>query len=95
MLSSVFTVYATISNIFTCENLSSTYSPYVTCSGIVNYSFYMPAGSTIQTLELSARSLLSGLSLPIGDTCLSAIKKAICAEVYLPCLNGGNVILKN
>jgi hypothetical protein len=75
--------------LFTCPTLPATYSNIITCSGVVDYSFYLPSGSTNSDLEYQARSLLKNLTVAIGATCISSIKKQVCAVVYLPCISGG------
>jgi hypothetical protein len=77
-----------ISYSFTCESLPSAFTPTMMCSGIVDYSFYLPTGTTVYQLELQARQKLVNLTLQVGQECLSNMKRLVCAQVYQPCVDG-------
>lgn len=60
-----------------------------TCYNAVDYSFYIPAGLTVDYLESLARSALSnsGLSM-LPNACQIALKKLVCSNIYLKCQPG-------
>jgi hypothetical protein len=76
-------------NGYTCQSLPETYSPFMTCSGLVDYSFLVAPSASLESMELEAQTMAgyySSLSSMLPNTCVSSIKKAICASIYLPCI---------
>ena len=55
------------------------------CYGLIDYDFYLSPGITQFHLHLAAIGAASGLDGALDSTCLAAIKKDICAKIYLPC----------
>lgn len=71
---------------FTCQSLPTTYDPTMFCSGVVDYSFFLAKGLTMENLESYVRQE-SQRAVPLFSTqCKSDIKRVICAKYYLPCL---------
>lgn len=76
---------------FSCVSFSSTYSPEIFCSNVVDYPFYLPANTTLQELEREARERASAYPTSYLDgKCLSNVKRNICASLYLQCVPNGN-----
>lgn len=74
---------------FTCETLPLTYSPDLVCSGVVDYPFLVPYGSTADDLDQAAR-LIAKAALPLLSTsCLSDMKRLLCSRLYLRCVDNG------
>jgi hypothetical protein len=65
---------------------SLTESSLVTCGNAVDYSFYVPASTTLTALDTKARAILQnpGLSI-LPNACQVALKKLVCSNVYLKC----------
>jgi hypothetical protein len=75
--------------LFSCFNLSATYDPRTLCSGTVDYSFVVLSSSNLTHLDSLARQEVQGYSSFINSTCLSAVKRLVCASVYLKCFPNG------
>ena len=67
---------------FSCVKLSSEYDPYKMCSDIVDYSFYLPTGTTLDDLEETVRASVPATFSLMTGACLSDYKKMMCARVY-------------
>lgn len=79
---------------FQCSNFPDTYDPKQFCSGVVDYPFVLMDGYTKEILETKARTYANLLGVPILKTsCLSDIKRYICANIYLKCVTNGKPIL--
>lgn len=74
---------------FSCVKLSSEYDPYKMCSDIVDYSFYLPTGTTLDDLEETVRASVPATFSLMTGACLSDYKKMTCARVYTPCVDNG------
>jgi hypothetical protein len=62
------------------------------CVGVVNYPFYVKQGSTLATLETTARTALGGINLmQLGSGCLPNVIALTCANIYLKCFPGVDV----
>jgi hypothetical protein len=60
----------------------------ITCLGVVDYSYFLPAGLPSSFLDVEAKSLLSDDRLSILPVkCQASLKKAVCSQVYLKCPN--------
>ena len=65
-------------------------------SGVVDYKFLLSSSQTLSDLDQSARQAAAGLVPFMRATCLSDVKRLICANVYLECApNGLNKLLMN
>ena len=74
---------------FTCQRMNTTFNPMFMCSDVVDYSYYLPQGTTLDDLETIVRATVpSSWSLMTG-TCLSDYKKMMCSRVFLECVDGG------
>lgn len=74
---------------FSCQRMNETFNPYFMCSDVVDYDYYLPAGSTLDDLEETVRaSVPSAFGLMTGE-CLSDFKKMMCARVFPPCVDNG------
>lgn len=71
---------------FTCSSFPVAYDPYTFCSGVVDYAFVIPTGSSLLTLETEARALSDNAMAIFTTACLSDMKKLFCAMVYKPCI---------
>jgi len=72
---------------FTCPSLPTTYTPYLFCSGVVSYPFFLPNGMNTTDLDKSARTLAQNFPQSIlSSSCLSDVKRLLCATVYVPCV---------
>lgn len=74
---------------FSCVKLSDEYDPYKMCSDIVDYSFYLPTGTTLDDLEETVRASVPATFSLMTGACLSDYKKMMCARVYTPCVDNG------
>ena len=74
---------------FTCESLPENYTPFLFCSGVVSYPFYVPNGVDSASYDVQARELAESANSFLPTSCLSDIKKLICATVYNPCVPNG------
>ena len=74
---------------FSCVKLSSGYDPYLMCSDVVDYSFYLPTGKSIDDLEETVRASVPAAFGLMTGSCLSDYKKMICARIFPPCVEGG------
>lgn len=73
----------------TCERLPASYTPYLFCSGVVDYAFYVPAGMSASDLDHQARTYGAYYTTYLNTRCLSDAKRMLCASFYLPCAEGG------
>jgi hypothetical protein len=80
---------ASLTESFSCAALPVAYTPILMCSGVVDYSFYLPVNTTAEMLDLEARAQAATAVSFLSPSCLSDIKRLICARVYKPCLSGG------
>jgi hypothetical protein len=78
---------------FTCQSLPVNYTAEMTCSGVVDYPFYVEAGDTIESMEADIRRELVNVTLQVQQKCLTAIKRVACAKLYKPCVPGGRTVL--
>lgn len=93
ILGSMGAVDLTSSSSFTCEQLPSDYSPYLFCSGVVDYAFFVPAGLSISDLDNEARTTANYYPATLLSTsCLDNIKRDICAMIFMPCVSNGKRI---
>lgn len=74
-----------------CASLPSSYSPFMFCSGVVDYPFFLMFNESMSHLETEARAQAAGLLAFLNTSCLSDAKKMICARVYRPCKAGKNL----
>jgi hypothetical protein len=74
---------------FTCASFPSVYTPYMFCSGVVDYPYYLMDGLTAEDLDLQARTLGSYFTSYLNTQCLTDVKRYLCASIYLPCVSGG------
>lgn len=74
---------------FICISLPSGYSPFLTCSGIVDYPFYFNSGTSFEEMEASVRTLAAPFNSFINSACLTDVKRLICAQVFKPCVSDG------
>lgn len=71
-----------------CTTLQPTESALfnTTCSDVVDYQYFLPASASTVYLDQIARSKLSNVELSFLPTkCQIALKKAVCASVYMKC----------
>ena len=73
------------SNSFSCEQLPKAYDPYTYCSGVVDYDFLVPYGSTKSDLNTIAVQSAEHFITFINASCLNDVKRYICSQVYLKC----------
>ena len=73
------------SNSFSCEQLPKAYDPYTFCSGVVDYDFLVPYGSTKSDLNTIAVQSAEQFITFINASCLNDVKRYICSQVYLKC----------
>lgn len=71
---------------FTCATMPPMYTPYLFCSGVVDYPYYLMDGITAEDLNLQASTLGSYFSTYLNTQCLTNVKRNICASIYLPCV---------
>lgn len=69
----------------TCQRLPDGYSPMFTCSGLVDYEFWVPADKTLSDLEDLTRSVASMFPTLLKSSCLTAAKQLLCSDVFVPC----------
>lgn len=63
----------------------------ITCLGVVDYSYFLPANLTSSLLDAIAKEKLSDDRLSILPVkCQTSLKKAVCSQVYLKCPNNFN-----
>jgi hypothetical protein len=77
---------------FTCQSMATAYTPFAFCSGVVDYPFLVPAGGSSLSLELAARAAASIYNVFLNADCLADVKRAICASIYLRCVENGTCI---
>lgn len=82
------TVTSAYASTFSCEHLPADYTPYLFCSGVVQYDFFVTNGTTAADLDTQARGLAAYANTLLPTSCLSDMKKLICASVYNPCVAG-------
>mmetsp|Transcript_12517 Transcript_12517/g.18903 ORF Transcript_12517/g.18903 Transcript_12517/m.18903 type:complete len:770 (+) Transcript_12517:107-2416(+) len=80
VFSSVVGFIATVSS----ETLPDAYNPYTLCSGVVDYDFFVPEGSSADELNALAISMMSPSWAFLGADCKSDMKRLVCAVVYQP-----------
>ena len=66
------------------ETLPVDYSPYLLCSGVVDYDFYLHPGETAEDLNTLAINMMSRSWDLLSAECKSDMKRLTCARVYLP-----------
>ena len=75
---------------FVCESFGHAYDPTRFCSGIVDYPYVLPDGYTDAILETTARTYARLMGIPFFKaTCLTDVKRYICANVYAKCAANG------
>jgi hypothetical protein len=78
------------STAFTCASFPEAYDPYLFCSGVVFYPFFLPNGMTINDLDKQVSQIANYYPPSILNTeCLSSIKRDLCAAVFMPCVPNG------
>ena len=77
---------------FSCQSMNETFNPYYMCSDVVDYDYYLPAGTTLDDLEATVRASVPASYLLLTGTCLSDYKKMMCARVFPPCVDNGKCI---
>lgn len=89
LLSALFlTITSVHASTFSCERLPEQYTPYLFCSGVVLYDFFLPDGTSVADLDSQARGLAAYANTLFPSSCLSDMKKLICASIYNPCAPG-------
>jgi len=80
---------------FVCQaQPPAAFNPTVFCSGIVDYPYIIPDGYSDEMLESAARGLATSMGVGFFKTsCLTDIKRFICANVYMKCADGGEFLL--
>lgn len=67
---------------------------FSTCGNAVPYSFYLPANTSLTALDATAKAILGNPGLAVlPNACQVAMKKTVCAKIYLRCHD--NVTLTN
>ena len=76
---------------YTCSDsfIGAPYSPSSFCSGVVDYSFYLPNGTTLEGLNTEASNRAAKVIPLLSTMCLTDLKRQICANIYLPCSSSG------
>jgi hypothetical protein len=74
---------------FTCLSLPKVYDPHYFCAGVVDYPFIAPTGTTLDAMEVQARTAALYLTSFINAPCLSDMKRLICSSLYQPCVANG------
>ena len=76
---------------YTCSDsfIGAPYSPSSFCSGVVDYSFYLPNGTTLEGLNSEASNRAAKVIPLLSTMCLTDLKRQICANIYLPCSSSG------
>ena len=74
---------------FTCSPAFAAFSPWSMCSDVVDYPFLLLDTDTLQDLETAVRAAVPSTHAFMDNACLSDYKRMICAQVYLPCVDGG------
>ncbi len=73
---------------FSCMSFPPAYSPFLFCSGVVDYSFIVPTGYTIADLDKQASAIANYYPPSIlSSKCLSGVKRNLCASVFMPCVD--------
>ena len=72
---------------YTCSDsfIGAPYSPSSFCSGVVDYSFYLPNGTTPEGFNTEASNRAAKIIPLLSTMCLTDLKRQICANIYLPC----------
>jgi hypothetical protein len=73
---------------FTCSPAFAAFSPWSMCSDVVDYPFLLLDTDTLQDLETAVRAAVPSTHAFMDNACLSDYKRMICAQVYLPCVDG-------
>jgi hypothetical protein len=71
-----------------CVNLPTLpqYRYFNPCAGVVDYSFYLAPGETLDTLMAKAQTALNNVALSqLPSTCLSNVVAYQCSTIYLKC----------
>jgi hypothetical protein len=74
---------------FTCLSLPEVYDPHYFCAGVVDYPFIASTGTTLDAMEVEARTAALYLTSFINAPCLSDMKRLICSSLYQPCVANG------
>lgn len=75
----------------TCEAefLSGVHNPYRFCSSVVDYAYVIADDSSADTMNAAVRGLAERYYVEYFPTaCKESLKRALCAQVYLPCEGG-------
>lgn len=71
------------------EFLSGFHNPYRFCSSVVDYAYYIPDGETADSLNTAVRAKAERYYIEFFPlACKESLKRALCAETYLPCEDG-------
>jgi hypothetical protein len=71
-----------------CETMDETNNLRLACAGVVSYSFYVPSGESLDTLNREALKQLNNSNLSILPTsCQSSVRKVVCGNIYLKCVD--------
>jgi hypothetical protein len=75
---------------FSCASFPATYDPFLFCSGVVYYPFFLPNGMTLHFMDKLAQTYANYYPASILNTnCLSNVKRDICAAIFMPCVPNG------
>jgi hypothetical protein len=79
---------------FSCQAMPAKYTPYMFCSGVVDYSVFIPSTSSLKALDKQASSLANYYPASIlSAKCLSEVKRDICSIIMRPCVPKGKRLL--
>jgi hypothetical protein len=84
-------IHSTSAPSFTCQSLPTDYDPTYLCSGVVDYPFLVWDGLDIPFLEGWVRALSAYAHYFVPGFCKSHVKRQICAQVFKPCIENGNL----
>ena len=59
----------TSASTFSCERLPDAYTPYLFCSGVVTYDFYVPVGVDSASYDVQARELAVAANTLLPTAC--------------------------
>jgi len=83
-----------LSTVGTCQSfqfLSLNHQYNTTCAGTVDYDFFLPDGVSLAQLNGQATNKLKDSRLTFLDgECVTALKKQVCASIYLKCDSAGS-----
>lgn len=71
------------------EFLSGVHNPYRFCSSVVDYAYLIADDSSADDMNVAVRGLAERYYVEYFPTaCKESLKRALCAQVYLPCADG-------